>query len=291
MSSPRLTSPRGGGDRAPRLPAGFEYERVQLPSSRPSSRDPRQPRQSGIRGRRRPRPTSRSPLAPVFEDSSAWMDNYFYARPSVPRPSSATILRPPPSSPSSSSSPQTNNLHCTPWILNTETINTSHRCSDALFFRDSIDLQPGGYGTVAIPILPRPEPYNFGVSIMTVTPTMYTPGAPYSELNWPLMEAQGFHKFDIHHDGRSRSRPTRYTSIIRHRNIPGVDLLWCSHDPSMNSSSRTLVWTPAFEMVDMQRWARGVRDGIIGQAADMNGRVAWTEPGEGSPLEDILYGW
>ncbi|KAK6382887.1 hypothetical protein LTS17_003557 [Exophiala oligosperma] len=145
---------------------------------------------------------------------------------------------------------------------------------------------------------------------MTVTPTMYTPGAPYSELNWPLMEAQGFHKFDIHHDdhghvhdtadhvrpmlvcdGRSRSRPTRYTSVIRHRNIPGVDPLWCSHDPGMNSSSRTLVWTPAFEMVDMQRWARGVRDGIIGQAVDMNGRVAWTEPGEGSPLEDILYGW
>ncbi|KIW45430.1 uncharacterized protein PV06_03823 [Exophiala oligosperma] len=191
MSSPRLTSPRGGGDRAPRLPAGFEYERVQLPSSRPSSRDPRQPRQSGIRGRRRPRPTSRSPLAPVFEDSSAWMDNYFYARPSVPRPSSATILRPPPSSPSSSSSPQTNNLHCTPWILNTETINTSHRCSDALFFRDSIDLQPG------------------------VTPTMYTPGAPYSELNWPLMEAQGFSQ--VRHPPR---RPQQKQTDAVHEHHP-----------------------------------------------------------------------
>lgn len=76
-------------------------------------------------------------------------------------------------------------------------------------------LATGGYGTVAIPILPRPEPYNFGVSIMTVTPTMYTPGAPYSELNWPLMEAQGFSQ--VRHPPR---RPQQKQTDAVHEHHP-----------------------------------------------------------------------
>lgn len=83
-------------------------------------------------------------------------------------------------------------------------------------------------------------------------------------------------------------RPTRYTSTIRHRNMMDVDLLWCRYDA--DRSSRTILCTPAFGMVDMQSWADGVREGIVGRAADMNGRVAWTEPGEESPLAEILYG-
>jgi hypothetical protein len=139
---------------------------------------------------------------------------------------------------------------------------------------------------------------------MTLTPTEYTPSAPFSELNWPLLAAQGFTKHDLHHDhvhdstwttmalcrregcGGRRRPPTRLSSVIRHPNIPGVDLLWCGYDATI--SPRTFVHMTALEMVDMRAWTEGVKNGAVGQVADMDGRLGWIEPGEDSPLDRIL---
>jgi hypothetical protein len=44
----------------------------------------------------------------------------------------------------------------------------------------------------------------------------------------------------------------------------------------------------ALEMVDMRAWTEGVKNGTVGQVADMDGSLGWIEPGEDSPLERIL---
>ncbi|KIW16396.1 hypothetical protein PV08_06448 [Exophiala spinifera] len=278
------SSPGRDGNRPPRLPTGLRYDLVPL-SSRPRSRGPQSHHSGSDRRPLAPVPEREREYSPTSELDSDSSSDYVYGRP--PR---HPVYR----APSSTSS----GLHCTPWIVNIETINTTHRCSDAHFFRDPIQVQPGEVGTVALPILPRSEPFGIGLSIMTLTPTMFTPGAPFSELNWPVLAAQGFYKFDIHvghvHDSTDAPalcdgrRPTRFNSTIRHRLMPGVDLLWCKYDADV--SPWAMLCTPAFEMVHMRSWADGVRNRVVGQAADMPGRVAWIEPGEQSPLEEVLYG-
>lgn len=133
---------------------------------------------------------------------------------------------------------------------------------------------------------------------MTLTPVRYTPGAPYSELNWPLLASEGFTKHDLHHDHEHdsthgnplcRGIPRRkVSSVIRHPNIPGVDLLWCGYDE--DESPHILVHMTAFDMVNLELWSEGVKTGVVGQAADMDGRLGWIEPGDDSPFERIVQG-
>ncbi|KAK5260306.1 hypothetical protein LTR40_004395 [Exophiala xenobiotica] len=209
-----------------------------------------------------------------------------------------------------------------PWIFNlrttsnathTHTHTHTHKCSDARLFRPERKRTGTATtvgsrtrtSTIAVPILPGPTRlFNFDVSVMTLTPTEYTPSAPFSELNWPLLAAQGFTKHDLHRDhvhdstwttmtlcrregcGGRRRPPTRLSSVIRHQNVPGVDLLWCGYDATI--SPRTFVHMTALEMVDMRAWTEGVKNGAVGQVADMDGRLGWIEPGEDSPLDRIL---
>lgn len=164
-------------------------------------------------------------------------------------------------------------------------------------------------GTVVLPILPGPvSRFNFDVSVMTLSQTLFTPNAEYSELSWPVLQAQGFTKHDFHHnhehdstwtdpvhmhtapcphttgDGRRR----RASSVIRHPHIPGVDLLWCGYDEA--SSPHTFVHMTACHMVNVDYWSEGVRLGAVGRAADMDGNVGWVESGEHSLFEMIVQG-
>ncbi|EXJ95017.1 hypothetical protein A1O1_00135 [Capronia coronata CBS 617.96] len=189
----------------------------------------------------------------------------------------------------------------TPWILRTDT--TSHGCADLWLFRPSssqhqhlvyreaqtrhrTETATEDLGTVVLPILPGPvRRFGFDVSVMTLSPVVHTPGAQHSELSWPVLAAQGFTLHELHHDhehdvtwrhlerghahraGRHRHASKR-TSVIRHRNIPGVDLLWTGHDQRV--SPHTFVHFTAIEMVDLDVWSRGIEMGVVGRCADVD---------------------
>jgi len=120
---------------------------------------------------------------------------------------------------------------------------------------------------------------------MTLSPTVHTPGAEYSELSWPVLARQGFTKHDavdaastaavaIRSGSRQRAswpQAHRGVSIIRHPNLPGIDILWCGFDNNMGPLTR--VHNAAIEMVDVEMWSAGVRLGIVGRSADMYNAV------------------
>ncbi len=293
MSRPHERRPRSLRSQPPRLPPSLKYDEIRLPvpqSRRLSARRPHSPPT-----RRRP-----LPLSPIRDRS----DGHHSHRSTIPRslPSSRRSAH---GSLFSSPLPSDARQTYTPWILNLRTASTTHKCCDARLFRPGHSTDDMGItsdsGTIAVPILPGPtQLFNFDVSVMTLTPTQYTPGARFSELSWPILAAQGFTKHDLHHDHVHDStmttttiptlcrgrRTTRFSSVIRHPNIPGVDLLWCGYDSSR--SPLTFVHMTALEMVDLAAWTEGVRTGVVGQVADMDGRLGWIEPGEDSPLELIL---
>ena len=55
-------------------------------------------------------------------------------------------------------------------------------------------------------------------------------------------------------------------SIIRHRGIPGVDLLWCCYD-RWQAPGIISVQMFAVALVDMQLWSWGIEMGIVGKSA------------------------
>ncbi|KAK5214196.1 hypothetical protein LTR47_004580 [Exophiala xenobiotica] len=307
---PRPHSPRS---QPPHLPPGLKYDEVLLPRP-PSARRPHSP----------PYPPRRPPphLSPIHERPE---DGHQPHRGStIPRSLSSSqqrrnsqdqrsASRPLSSSSRTSYHPLILNLRTTSNATHTHTHTHTHKCSDARLFRPERKRTGTATtvgsrtrtSTIAVPILPGPTRlFNFDVSVMTLTPTEYTPSAPFSELNWPLLAAQGFTKHDLHRDhvhdstwttmtlcrregcGGRRRPPTRLSSVIRHQNVPGVDLLWCGYDATI--SPRTFVHMTALEMVDMRAWTEGVKNGAVGQVADMDGRLGWIEPGEDSPLDRIL---
>ncbi|KAI1623743.1 hypothetical protein EDD37DRAFT_650835 [Exophiala viscosa] len=256
----------------PPLPSGLRYEEVLLPVP-----------QGGLSSSRRPHspPRFRAPAA------LQWLAGR-QPQTSIPRPISS-----PPSRPSDEP------LTSATWVLSFDRTSTMHKCADIHLFRPPYTVGEINSGTVVLPILPGPaRRFGFDVSVMTLTPTRYAPVSRYSELNWPLLARQGFTKTDLHHDHEHDSTQgtplcmgrtcKKVSSVIRHPNIPGVDLLWCGYDE--DKSPHVFVHMTAFDMVDPQLWKVGVKTGVVGRAADMDGRLAWIEPGNDSPFERIVQG-
>ncbi len=256
------------------------------------------------------------------------------------------------------------------WILSDD--SRTHRCVDLHLFRQpppsasASPLRPGHHpaplrGTVVLPILPGVRGgFRFGLSIMTLSNTRYTPNEPYSVLSWPVLQAQGFTKHEVtnhgrregHHHSRTsmirqaierdltgsarpserlgsgrrstdlsartrpeasagtraargrarlppartarpRPRPTRQTFVIRHPNIPGVDLLRCEYDEVVSPHTFVVrLTTGAADLeVDVREWAAGVRAGVLGAAADMpeEAWVGWFEPGRNDDNGDSAF--
>lgn len=75
--------------------------------------------------------------------------------------------------------------------------------------------------------------------------------------------------------------------MIRHGNIPGVDLLWTGSD--LDVSPLTFVHMTASEMVDLSLWSAGVRMGIVGRSDDQGAEpVVWIESSDEADVFDHI---
>ncbi|EXJ89013.1 hypothetical protein A1O3_02077 [Capronia epimyces CBS 606.96] len=152
--------------------------------------------------------------------------------------------------------------------------------------RPEAETEAGLVGTVVLPILPGPvRRFHFDVSVMTLSPTVYTLGARYSELSWPVLASQGFTMNELHHNhehdatwwhlehdqtlpaGQQHQRKEAMR-VIRHRDLPGVDILWTGHNEAV--SPYAFVHLTATAMVDLNIWSRGVEMGVVGRCADVD---------------------
>ncbi|KIY00289.1 uncharacterized protein Z520_03974 [Fonsecaea multimorphosa CBS 102226] len=80
------------------------------------------------------------------------------------------------------------------------------------------------------------------------------------------------------------------TSVIRHRGIPGVDILWVGYDKYMDPRHMRVHMTAA-DMVDVKLWSWGVEMGVVGKSAELQGFVDWIEgpSGNGSAEDEDLF--
>jgi hypothetical protein len=153
-------------------------------------------------------------------------------------------------------------------------------------------IQPRGI--VVLPIMPGRDNWDLDVSVMTLSNVLYTPTAKTSEVSWPVLESQGFtlHRLKRHHE-IAREIPARLWAqmrdckIIRHPNLPGVDVLWCLRKPR---DGKLYLGVIADGMVDMKAWKEGIEDGVLGKAVDMPGTLGWTQACEHSEFEKIVLG-
>ena len=76
-------------------------------------------------------------------------------------------------------------------------------------------------------------------------------------------------------------------SVIRHRDLPGIDLLWCNYDQDMNPGTISIAFTAA-SMVDLAAWSMGVQTGIVGKGARFNN---YAGNGSGSEAGRASVGW
>ncbi|RVX76039.1 hypothetical protein B0A52_00396 [Exophiala mesophila] len=173
------------------------------------------------------------------------------------------------------------------WILNAK--GCEHKCNDHRLFRqimipDTRWFEEGTpsrpYGTVVLPILPgigHQPPYL--VSVMTLSNVVFTPEAKYSEMSWPLLQAEGFGMTRIINDMHLLELPAASAEnvvyAIWHRALPGVHWFYTNEIPGHGDKLGVLL--PVFAMED---WRRGIAEGKLGTSAEMQGPFAWTEPSE-----------
>ncbi|OAL25805.1 hypothetical protein AYO20_10360 [Fonsecaea nubica] len=71
------------------------------------------------------------------------------------------------------------------------------------------------------------------------------------------------------------------SSVIRHRGVPGVDVLWVGYDRTVDPRHLHVHMTGA-DMVDVRLWSWGVEMGVVGKSAVFGGWVGWIGPNGGS---------
>ncbi|EXJ72977.1 uncharacterized protein A1O5_04126 [Cladophialophora psammophila CBS 110553] len=72
-------------------------------------------------------------------------------------------------------------------------------------------------------------------------------------------------------------RLDKESSVIRHRAVPGVDILWTGYDKFMDPRHLHVHMTAA-AMVDVRLFSWGVEMGVVGRSADFRGVVKWIGP-------------
>ncbi|KIW24974.1 uncharacterized protein PV07_10650 [Cladophialophora immunda] len=72
-------------------------------------------------------------------------------------------------------------------------------------------------------------------------------------------------------------RLDKESSVIRHRGLPGVDILWVGYDKFMDPRHVHVHMTAA-AMVDVRLWSWGVEMGVVGKSAGFRGWVDWIGP-------------
>ncbi|OAP57957.1 hypothetical protein AYL99_07047 [Fonsecaea erecta] len=71
-------------------------------------------------------------------------------------------------------------------------------------------------------------------------------------------------------------RLDKESSVIRHRGVPDVDILWVGYDKFIDPCHLHVHMTAA-AMVDVRLWSWGVEMGVVGKSAGFRGWVDWIE--------------